>query len=162
MVLLFFFLFICEILSPVCPPKISFKKFSIDTQLFTQYKYRLCGQITKHPEYKHIITLPVSRLDIFHIFSFSYRFSVHLFSGSCRIRKEIEVTIRQYNSFRTMSFRAFPTLHSRIACRATSAKGRKQSSIVRLLLSARAITKFFVKLIAVDGVPRLSNAPNST
>lgn len=44
-VLLFFFLFICEILSPVCPPKISFKKFSIDTQLFTQYKYRLRGQI---------------------------------------------------------------------------------------------------------------------
>lgn len=32
----------------------------------------------------------------------------------------------------------------------------------RLLLSARAITKFFVKSIAVDGVPRLSNDPNST
>ncbi|WP_418676198.1 hypothetical protein, partial [Alistipes putredinis] len=41
-------------------------------------------------------------------------------------------------------------------------QGPKRSSIVRLLLSARAITKFFVKLIAVDGVPRLSNAPNNT
>lgn len=32
-------------MSPVCPPKISFKKFSIDIQRFTQYKYRLRGQI---------------------------------------------------------------------------------------------------------------------
>lgn len=44
-VLLFFFLLVCEILSPVCPPKISFKNFPIDTQRFTQYKYRLRGQI---------------------------------------------------------------------------------------------------------------------
>lgn len=34
-VLLFFFLLVCEILSPVCPPKISFKNFPIDTQRFT-------------------------------------------------------------------------------------------------------------------------------
>lgn len=32
-------------MSPVCPPKISFKKFSIDIQRFTQYKYRLRGEI---------------------------------------------------------------------------------------------------------------------
>ena len=31
-VFLFFFLLVCEILSPVCPPKISFKNFPIDTQ----------------------------------------------------------------------------------------------------------------------------------
>lgn len=34
MVLLFFFLLVCEILSPVCPPKISLKILHIDIQHF--------------------------------------------------------------------------------------------------------------------------------
>lgn len=45
MVLLFFFLLVCEILLPVCPPKISFKKLHIDIQHFMQQKYHLRGQI---------------------------------------------------------------------------------------------------------------------
>ena len=44
-VLLFFFLLVCEILSPVCPPKIFFKNLHIDIQCFIQHKYRLRGQI---------------------------------------------------------------------------------------------------------------------
>lgn len=44
-VLLFFFLLLCEILSPVCPPKIFFKNLHIDTQYFIQQKHRLRGQI---------------------------------------------------------------------------------------------------------------------
>lgn len=44
-VLLFFFLLVCEILSPVCPPKISFKNLHIDIQYFIQQKYHLRGQI---------------------------------------------------------------------------------------------------------------------
>lgn len=46
MVLLFFFLLVCEILSPVCPPKIFFKNLHIDIQHFIQHKYRLRGKIT--------------------------------------------------------------------------------------------------------------------
>ena len=45
MVLLFFFLLVCEILSPVCPPKIFFKNLYIDIQHFIWQKYSLCGQI---------------------------------------------------------------------------------------------------------------------
>ena len=44
-VLLFFFLLLCEILSPVCPPKISFKNLHVDIQYFMQQKYHLRGQI---------------------------------------------------------------------------------------------------------------------
>ena len=44
-VLLFFFLLVCEILSPVCPPKIFFKNLHIDIQHFMQHKYHLRGQI---------------------------------------------------------------------------------------------------------------------
>ena len=44
-VLLFFFLLVCEILSPVCPPKISFKNLHVDIQYFMQQKYHLRGQI---------------------------------------------------------------------------------------------------------------------
>lgn len=44
-VLLFFFLLVCEFLSPVCPPKISFKNLQIDIQYFMKHKYRLRGQI---------------------------------------------------------------------------------------------------------------------
>lgn len=53
-VLLFFFLLVCEILSPVCPPKIFFKNLHIDIQHFMQHKYHLRGQINilrcKHKE----------------------------------------------------------------------------------------------------------------
>ena len=45
MVLLFFFLLVCEILLPVCPPKIFFKNLHIDIQHFMQHKYHLRGQI---------------------------------------------------------------------------------------------------------------------
>lgn len=45
-VLLFFFLLVCEILSPVCPPKIFFKNLHIDIQCFIQHKYRLRGKVT--------------------------------------------------------------------------------------------------------------------
>lgn len=45
-VLLFFFLLLCEILSPVCPPKIFFKNLHIDTQYFIQQKHRLRGQVS--------------------------------------------------------------------------------------------------------------------
>lgn len=44
-VLLFFFLLVCEFLSPVCPPKISFKNLQIDIQYFMKHKYRLRGKI---------------------------------------------------------------------------------------------------------------------
>lgn len=44
-VLLFFFLLLCEILSPVCPLKIFFKNLHIDIQYFMQQKYHLRGQI---------------------------------------------------------------------------------------------------------------------
>ena len=43
-VLLFFFLLVCEILSPVCPPKIFFKNLHIDIQHFMQHKYHLRGK----------------------------------------------------------------------------------------------------------------------
>ena len=45
MVLLFFFLLVCEILSPVCPPKKLFKNLHIDIQHFIQQKYHLRGEI---------------------------------------------------------------------------------------------------------------------
>lgn len=44
-VLLFFFLLVCEILSPVCPPKKLFKNLHIDIQHFIQQKYHLRGKI---------------------------------------------------------------------------------------------------------------------
>ena len=44
-VLLFFFLLVCEILSPVCPPKKLFKNLHIDIQHFIQQKYHLRGEI---------------------------------------------------------------------------------------------------------------------
>ena len=44
-VLLFFFLLVCEILSPISPPKISFKNLHVDIQYFMQQKYHLRGQI---------------------------------------------------------------------------------------------------------------------
>ena len=43
-VLLFFFLLVCEILSPVCPPKIPLKNLHIDIQHFMQQKYHLRGK----------------------------------------------------------------------------------------------------------------------
>lgn len=43
-VLLFFFLLVCEILSPVCPQKIFFKNLHIDIQHFIQQKYHLRGE----------------------------------------------------------------------------------------------------------------------
>ena len=42
-VLLFFFLLVCEILSLVCPPKIFFENLHIDIQHFMQHKYHLRG-----------------------------------------------------------------------------------------------------------------------
>lgn len=60
-VLLFFFLLVCEILSPVCPPKIFFKNLHIDIQCFIQHKYRLRGQINilhrqkQEGRYKNVI-----------------------------------------------------------------------------------------------------------
>lgn len=47
-VLLFFFLLVCEFLSPVCPPKISFKNLQIDIQYFMKHKYRLRGEINAY------------------------------------------------------------------------------------------------------------------
>ena len=49
-VLLFFFLLVCEILSPVCPPKIFFKNLHIDIQHLTQQKYHLRGQIMAYKQ----------------------------------------------------------------------------------------------------------------
>ena len=63
MVLLFFFLFICEILSPVCPPKIPLKNLHIDIQYFMQQKYHLRGA-NKHfasENKKFILNIPITR-----------------------------------------------------------------------------------------------------